>query len=116
MKRNRRAGVEDRWTKTVRDEHGNEKKAPSARHGQGKRWMARYVDDEGNERSKSFDRKADAQTWLDNEVTVRLATGTYVAPRAGLLTVEEMYTSWSATQGHLSRSTTAASHTTRATG
>jgi hypothetical protein len=37
MKRNRRAGVEDRWTKTVRDEQGNEKKVPSARNGQGKR-------------------------------------------------------------------------------
>jgi len=33
MKRNRRAGVEDRWTKTIRDEHGNEKKVPSARNG-----------------------------------------------------------------------------------
>jgi integrase len=106
MKRNRRAGVEDRWTKTVRDEHGNKKKVNSARHGQGKRWMARYVDDEGNERSKSFDRKVDAQTWLDNDVTAKLATGTYVAPRAGLLTVEEMHTSWSTTQGHLSPSTT----------
>ena len=35
MKRNRRAGVEDRWTKTVRDEHGNAKKVPSARNGTG---------------------------------------------------------------------------------
>ena len=107
MKRNRRAGVEDRWTKTIRDEHGNEKKVPSARNGKGKRWMARYVDDEGHERAKAFDRKADAQTWLDSEVTAKLATGTYVAPRAGLITVEEMYASWSATQGHLSPSTTA---------
>ena len=106
MKRNRRAGVEDRWTKTVRDDDdGNEKKVPSARHGKGKRWMARYVDDESNERSKSFDRKADAQAWLDSEVTAKLATGTYVAPRAGLITVEEMYTSWSASQGHLAPST-----------
>ena len=98
MKRNRRAGVEDRWTKTIRDEHGNEKKVPSARNGKGKRWMARYVDDEGHERAKAFDRKVDAQMWLDSEVTAKLATGTYVAPRAGLITVEEMYASWSATQ------------------
>ena len=105
MKRNRRAGVEDRWTKTVRDEQGNAQKVPSARNGSGKRWMARYVDDEGNERAKAFDRKSDAQTWLDSEVTVKLATGTYVAPRAGLITVEEMYASWSATQGHLSLKT-----------
>ena len=87
MKRNRRAGVEDRWTKTIRDEHGNEKKVPSARNGKGKRWMARYVDDEGHERAKAFDREVDAQLWLDSEVTAKLATGTYVAPRAGLITV-----------------------------
>ena len=74
---------------------------------QGKRWMARYVDDEGHERAKAFDRKADAQTWLDSEVTAKLATGTYVAPRAGLITVEEMYASWSATQGHISPKTAA---------
>jgi integrase len=110
MKRNRRAGVEDRWTKTVRDEHGNPKKVPSARHGTGKRWMARYVDDEGHEHAKAFDRKADAQTWLDNEVTAKLATGTYVAPKAGLITVEEVYTSWSASQGHLAPSTIRTRH------
>src|SRR6185312_11134950 len=106
MKRNRRAGVEDRWTKSIRDEHGNEKKVPSARNGKGKRWMARYVDDEGHERAKAFDRKGDAQVWLDSEVTAKLATGTYVAPKAGLITVGEMYASWSTTQGHLSPSTT----------
>jgi len=73
MKRNRRAGVEDRWTKTVRDEHGNTQKVPSARNGKGKRWMARYVDDEGSERAKAFDRKADAQAWPDSEVTAKPA-------------------------------------------
>jgi integrase len=106
MKRNRRAGVEDRWTKTVRDERGNVQKVPSARHGTGKRWMARYVDDEGSERSKAFDRKADAQAWVD-DVTTKLSTGSYVAPRAGLVTVEEMYTSWLTTQGHLAPGTAA---------
>src|SRR4029078_434012 len=107
MKRNRRAGVEDRWTKTIRDEHGNEKKVPSARNGQGTRWMARYVDDEGNERSKSFDRKADAQIWLDSDVTVKLATGTYVAPKAGLITIDEIHSSLSASHAHLSHTTDA---------
>ena len=107
MKRNRRAGVEDRWTKTVRDEQGNTQKVPSARNGKGMRWMARYVDDEGHEQTKAFDRKADAQMWLDNEVTAKLATGTYVAPRAGLVTVGEMYASWSASQGHISPKTAA---------
>ena len=46
-KRNRRAGVEDRWTKTVRDEHGNTQTVPSAANGKGKRWRARYVDERG---------------------------------------------------------------------
>ena len=41
MRRNRRAGVEDRWTKIVRDAEGNTQKLPTARHGQGKRWLAR---------------------------------------------------------------------------
>ena len=68
----------------------------------GMRWMARYVDDEGHERTKAFDRKADAQVWLDSEITAKLATGTYVAPQAGLITVAEVYASWSASQGHLS--------------
>jgi hypothetical protein len=60
MKRNRRAGVEDRWTKTVRDADGNMQTAPSASHGKGKRWRARYVDDEGKEHAKGFSRNADA--------------------------------------------------------
>jgi integrase len=107
VKRNRRAGVEDRWTKTVRDEHGNEQKVPSSRHGTGLRWMARWVDDEGREQTKSFIRKADAQTWLNTEVTARLATGSYVPPRAGLLIVKEVYDSWSASQGHISAKTAA---------
>jgi integrase len=107
MKRNRRAGVEDRWIKTERDEHGNEKKVPSARNGKGKRWRARYVDDEGNERAKAFDRKVDAQMWLDSEVTAKLATGTYVAPQAGLITIGAVYESWSESQVHLAPNTAA---------
>ncbi len=107
MRRNRRAGVEDRWTKTVRNEQGNTQKVPSARRGKGLRWMARYVDDQSHEQTKSFDRKADAQTWLDAEVTAKLATGAYVAPRAGFVTVGKMHASWSASQGHISAKTAA---------
>jgi integrase len=105
MKRNRRTGVEDRWTKTVRDDHGNKQKVPSANDGKGKRWRARYVDDQGHERAKAFTRKADAQAWLDSEVTAKLATGTYVAPQAGLITVEAIYES--AAQAHLAPKTVA---------
>jgi hypothetical protein len=107
VKRNRRSGVEDRWTKTVRDEHGNTKKVPSTRRGKGLRWMARWVHDEGREQTKSFSRKADAQSWLNTEVTAKLATGSYVPPRAGILTVKEIYDSWWASQGHISAKTAA---------
>ncbi|BBY05445.1 tyrosine-type recombinase/integrase [Mycobacterium noviomagense] len=105
--RNRRAGVEDRWHKTIRDEHGNEKREPSAKYGRGLRWQARWVDDDGCEQSKSFDTKGAAKQWLDSEITAKVATGTYVPPRAGVLTVAEVYTSWSASQGHISAKTAA---------
>jgi integrase len=107
MKRNRRAGVEDRWTKTVRDEEGNAQTVRSANHGRGMRWRARFVDDQGREHSKAFARKADAQRWLDTEVTAPLITGRYVAPKAGLITVDALYDSWSAAQGHISPKTAA---------
>jgi integrase len=107
MRRSRRAGVEDRWTKTVRDEQGNEQTVPGTRHGIGLRWRARYVDDEGHERSKQFARKVDAQRWLDNEITAKLATGTYVAPEAGKVTVRAVYKSWAAAQGHITPRTAA---------
>jgi hypothetical protein len=45
MKRNRRAGVEDRWQKS----HGDR----AARYGIGMRWRARYVDDDGREHTKA---------------------------------------------------------------
>ena len=93
MKRNRRAGVEDRWTKTVRDEEGNTQKVPSARHGKGLRWMARFVDNEGREQTKSFDRKVDAQRWLD-EVTAAVVTGQYVDPKAGQVTFRDYAERW----------------------
>jgi integrase len=107
VKRNQRAGVEDRWTKTVRDDQGNRQKVPSERHGKGLRWMARWVDADGREQTKSFARKADAQKWLATEVTAKLVTGTYVPPRAGVVTIAEVYASWSASQGHISAKTAA---------
>lgn len=107
MKRNRRAGVADRWTKTVRDVEGHKQKVPSSRHGNGLRWMAHGVDDEGREQTKCFTRKADAQKWLDAEVTAKMATGSYVPPRAGVMTVKAVYDSWSASQGHIAAKTAA---------
>ncbi len=54
MKRNRRAGVEDRWTKTVHDAQGNAHTVPSANDGKGSRWRARYVDERGQEHAKGL--------------------------------------------------------------
>lgn len=104
--RNHRSGVEDLWQKTVYDENRQPRKVPSARNGRGKRWRARYVDDAGHERTQAFDRKSDAVAWL-NEVTAKLTTGTYVAPKAGQVTVAAVYASWSASQGHISAKTAA---------
>ena len=108
MKRNRRAGVEDRWTKTVKDPDGTARTEHSAAYGQGSRWRARYVDDQGRERAKAFARKGDTQRWLDNEITAKFATGTYIAPEAGKVTVEEVYQSWERSQGHIKARTAAA--------
>ena len=93
MKRNRRAGVEDRWTKTVRDDEGNTQTVPSASDGKGMRWRARYVDDRGREHGKAFARKADAMRWLDKQ-TAAIVFGTHVAPRDAQLTVEQWCDMW----------------------
>lgn len=93
MKRNRRAGVEDRWTKTVREPDGTTKTAPSGSHGKGSRWRARYVDERGHEHAKGFSRKADAQKWLDSQ-TAAIIGGTHVAPRDAQLTVEQWCDLW----------------------
>jgi integrase len=93
MKRNRRSGVEDRWSKVVRDENGNIETVPSASHGKGSRWRARYVDDQGGEHAKGFRRKADAQAWLDGQ-TAAVVGGTHVAPRNAQLTVQQWCDLW----------------------
>ena len=79
MKRNRRAGVEDRRHRIIRDEHGNAKTVPSVAFGKGSRWRARYVDDNGSEHAKGFARKADAQNWLNQQVCDQV-TGTWIDP------------------------------------
>ena len=85
MTRNRRAGVEDRWSTAAGK--------PSANHGKGKRWRARYVDDRGREHAKGFTRKVDAQRWLDTQ-TAAIMSGTHVAPRDAALTVEQWCALW----------------------
>ncbi|MFH5231005.1 tyrosine-type recombinase/integrase [Antrihabitans spumae] len=96
-RRNRRAGVEDRWYRTVRDQSGAESKVESASHGTGKRWRARYVDDQSREHARGFERKADAQRWLDSIVSSQV-TGNYVDPQLGKITFASFYREWSSRQ------------------
>lgn len=107
QKRNPRSGVEDRWTKSIRDAHGNVQSVPSANYGKGMRWRARFIDDNGAERAKGFHRKSDAQKFLDAEVTAKLVTGTYIEPSAGRVTVSAVYQTWLAAQSHISAKTAA---------
>ena len=100
------SGIEDLWTKIVRNPDGTTRTVPSARHGRGLRWRARYIDDAGARRSKAFARKADAQGWLD-EIITALTTGSYVAPEAGKVTVATVYAGWSQAQAHISPKTAA---------
>ncbi|MFC9761695.1 tyrosine-type recombinase/integrase [Rhodococcus jostii] len=88
-KRNRRAGIEDRWKRVDG--------SPSANAGKGKRWRARYVDDQSREHSQGFDRKVDAQKWLDSIVSSQV-TGNYIDPARGKVTFASFYTEWSARQ------------------
>lgn len=104
-RRNRRAGVEDLWWKTVRA-NGKDAKVETKLHGKGKRWRARYVDDQGEEHAKGFDRKIDAQNWL-NTVTTALQQGTHVAPSAGKGTVGEYGQRWLAANAHVKATTDA---------
>lgn len=104
--RNRRAGVEDLWQKTVIDEHGKKQKVPSARSGVGKRWRARYVTELGNERTKAFSRKVDAQLFLDQQISDQV-TGTWVDPTLSAVTFGVLAERWIATKSHRAPKTVA---------
>lgn len=78
-------------------------------------WRARYRDDEGKEHSRHFRRKIDAQKWLDG-VTASVVTGSYVDPKAGVITFAGFFGVWSKrqiwTQGTTRASTLAVKSTT----
>ncbi|WP_218720757.1 site-specific integrase [Nocardia sp. MH4] len=97
VRRNRRAGVEDLWTKEERRPDGTLHRVPSKLWEKGKRWRARYVDTMGKEHSKRFARKVDAQAWLDGQ-TSAVVTGAHASPSAGRVTVDVVAKAWLA--GH----------------
>lgn len=106
MMRNRRAGVEDRWTKTIRDAEGNSQTVSSANHGKGSRWRARYVDENGKEHARGFSRKADAQNWLNKQVSDQV-TGTWTDPALSVVTFGVMAERWLSTKATRSAKTVA---------
>jgi integrase len=57
------------------------------------RYLGRYRGPDGREHVKRFKRKNDCQKWLD-DVTVSVATGSYVAPQRGRMTVGTWGESW----------------------
>lgn len=93
MKRNPRAGVEDRWHRTIRDDQGNAQTVQSANYGKGSRWRARYVDDSGREHAKGFGRKVDAQKWLNKQVSDQV-TGTWTDPALSAVSFGVMAERW----------------------
>jgi integrase len=97
LRRNRRAGVEDRWTKTVKESGGSTRTEPSANYGKGSRWRARYVDGQGREHSKGFTRKTDATNWLNKQVSDQV-TGTWTDPALSGVTFGVMAERWISTK------------------
>jgi integrase len=97
MNRNRRAGVEDRWYKIVRDPNGTTRTEQSANYGKGSRWRARYVDDTRKEHAKGFSRKIDAQQWLNKQVSDQV-TGTWTDPALSGVTFGVIAERWISTK------------------
>lgn len=97
MKRNRRAGVEDCWTRTVRDADGTTRTENSTSYGKGSRWRARYVDEQGREHAKMFGRKVDAQRWLNRQVSDQ-ETGTWTDPALSGITFGALAQRWLSTK------------------
>jgi hypothetical protein len=97
MSRNRRAGVEDRWRRTVYDADGNAQTVPSANDGKGSRWRARYVDENGREHEKVFARKTDAQQWINKQISDQV-TGAWTDPARSVVTFGAMAERWLSTK------------------
>jgi integrase len=89
--------VQDRWFTRKPDpaRPGKSKPVPTGRNGIGKRYRARYFDNEGIEQSRLF---ADGQLkvakeWLAKQEAA-VASGTYVDPKGGKITVDEFAPRW----------------------
>ncbi|WP_328382975.1 site-specific integrase [Micromonospora zamorensis] len=62
-------------------------------------WICRWYDEAGKQRKRGFSRKIDADRFRA-EVEHKLNTGTYIDPKAGLITFREYAERWRAMQPH----------------
>jgi integrase len=99
VRRNQRAGIDDRWHKRVKGLDGKTRTERSSVYGEVTRWRVRWVDDTGHERTKVFDRKPDAQTYL-NGLTADVQRGEYVDPRRSAETFGSVAEQWFKTKQH----------------
>lgn len=90
------ADSDDRWYRRGPDG----KQIRTARHGKGSRWLVRWRDPAGVQRKKSFHRKADAEDYAGS-VRQDMRTGSYVAPDAGKLLIDEWARRWLDAQKHV---------------
>ena len=99
----RRSGVEDRWTKSVRDDDGTVRTIPSAANGQGMRrahamWTMTAGTLEGIQDSSGSIRLAKR----DNRCS---GHGNICGAQSGLLTVGAQHAKWVGTKAHLKATT-----------
>lgn len=100
-KRNRRAGVEDRWHVKKKPLPDGERCggrcaarfAPSSRHGQGSRWLARFVAADGREVTQSFEWKDGAERWL-SEQSAAVTRKDFIHRERSAMTVGELAETW----------------------
>ena len=61
----------------------------------GRRWRVIYRKPDGAQTSRrGFQRKRDAREWLAGHVTIAKATGTFIDPQAGRVTVGGLWPAW----------------------
>lgn len=94
------ADIDDRW---YRKGPGG-KAVRTDRYGKGARWLVRWRDPAGAQRKKSFVRKSDAEDYA-SEIRQGMRTGSYVAPDAGRMVIDDWARRWLDAQGHLREST-----------
>ena len=86
--------IYDRWHRT---EDG--RRVRSAEYGCERRWQVRWRDDQARQRKQAFERKADAERF-EATVKTQLASGTYVDPSAGDITLQAYAEAWRGRQTH----------------